>query len=105
MSEIENEGIDIYLLTPEIISNIPQSDFAIGRPFWDYWLLYHLEQMIPEINIINNSFYHKKHPVQWNKSECDIGFYYMRDQYNIPVDFNWIKWRRSKGYTKWRKSV
>ena len=105
MSEIENEGIDIYLLTPEIISNIPQSDFAIGRPFWDYWLLYHLEQMIPEINILNNSFYHKKHPVQWNKSECDIGFYYMRDQYNIPVDFNWIKWRRSKGYTKWRKSI
>lgn len=102
-SSLEIEGIDIFLITPDIAEKISQTEFAIGRPFWDYWLAYELDMNVKNIHIVTNTFYHKNHNIQWNKDECKIGFDYMINTHQIQEHYNWLKWRISKGYTVWNQ--
>lgn len=102
-SHIEPEGLDIFILTPETVKLIPQSDFAIGRPFWDYYIAYILNDSNLEIDLISDIFYHKNHSINWNNSECQFGFKYMMDNHNIPIHYDWLNWRLNRGYCKWIK--
>ena len=102
-SNIEPAGLDIFILSPEAVELIPPSDFAIGRPFWDYYIAYILDNSHLEINLISDIFYHKNHPINWNTAECKIGTQYMANNHNTEIYHDWLDWRLKKGYCRWIK--
>ena len=93
----EQWGLDSFLLTPELTATVPRLPFGIGKPMWDYWLPWHLEQQAELTWIGEPLIYHKLHPLNWNTSECNLGRQWIRDHYGDDV--GWIEWRESRPYT------
>lgn len=89
----EGWGIDAFLMTPEQAQTLPQLDFCIGRPMWDYWLPYHFDaQQIAMEWIGEPYFYHEAHPVHWSNADLDLGRKWIAKQYGRPE--NWEDVRR-----------
>lgn len=66
----ERWGIDAFLITPEMATKIPRMPFAIGKPYWDYWLPYHFRQLGYSIDFEGRGlFYHRDHDRRWSQSE------------------------------------
>ena len=98
-SSIEKHGIDAYLLPADMIKEMPRSPLAIGRPFWDYLLLYNILQIEPNLIVNSNPiFFHKEHEKYWTDKECNIGILHMKEKYNIEYSYDWVKWRLKLGY-------
>jgi hypothetical protein len=92
--ELEACGIDAFLLFPEQIETFPNLDLAIGQPFWDYWLPYHLEQKGFAFDWVSSPyFYHRQHSVYWDAPAYKKGNEIICSHYNCHVDF--VAWRQS----------
>lgn len=89
-------GIDAFMLFPEQIKTFPNLDLAIGFPFWDYWLPYHLEQSNFDFDWVGKPyFYHQDHAKYWDEVALETGKNILRDYYGTT---DWDDWRRSKPY-------
>lgn len=65
-------GIDAFLILPEMVPLIPDLDFCVGCPGWDFWLPYHLwSQHDYEIKVVKGSLLHEFHTIGWAKSDQD----------------------------------
>jgi hypothetical protein len=67
---LQKYGIDAFLILPEMVSIIPDLDFCVGCPGWDFWLPYHLwSQHNYEIEVVKCDFLHELHPIGWAKED------------------------------------
>lgn len=95
--DTEPWGIDAFLLFPEQVKTFPDIDLAIGQPFWDYWVPYHLEQNNFAIDWITYPyFYHKNHPLNWDQKSHTTGNIILNNHYGYNID--WSDWRRTRPY-------
>lgn len=91
--KVEKWGIDAFLLYPDQISTFPDLDFAIGQTMWDYWVAYHLQTIKAKVRWVGEPFFfHKAHPVNWDKYSVRIGQSMVSQHYGSSVD--WETWRR-----------
>lgn len=89
---MEKWGIDAFLLFPDQIETLPELDFAVGQPMWDYWVPFHLESIGCPIDWVGDPYcFHRSHPVHWSVDSIRIGQSMMRDHYSASDD--WQKWR------------
>ena len=67
---LQKYGIDAFLILPEMVPLIPDLDFCVGCPGWDFWLPYHLwSQHNYEIKVVSCDFLHELHPIGWSKQD------------------------------------
>ena len=93
-AEIEPYGLDAVLIYPEQVVNVPEMQYAIGRPFWDYWLPWHLMHTGTTLEWIGEPFfYHQSHPLNWTQEDWLLGYNWSRKHYGVEVD--WPLWRQS----------
>ena len=82
----ERSGLDVFLLTPEMISRIPESPFAIGKPVWDYWLPHWARSSGYTFHWMTDPFYyHETHPLGWSQAEWQLGANVMLQTYNVRL--------------------
>ena len=62
----EQWGIDCVITSVPI----PEVPLAIGKPWWDYWILEHLQ---PTHWIVDPILMHKEHTIVWDESDWLIG--------------------------------
>lgn len=66
---IMETGFDYFFFDRKIISLYPQSEFYIGLPHWDYWVvLVPLFNQIPINKITTHHAYHIKHQQAWDRT-------------------------------------
>jgi hypothetical protein len=95
--DIEKWGMDAFLLTNELCDTIPNLDFGIGQPMWDYWVPWHFEKLGVKLNwFADPLFFHKKHDIQWDNSALAIGCQLIEDHYRAGED--WELWRFNRPY-------
>lgn len=93
-SRLELWGIDVFLVPPHV--EVPELGFAIGRPMWDYWMCWVLENSGPVEWVGKPLFYHKSHELNWSTSEWTIGSDEFMNHYGVDVD--WERWRRDRPF-------
>lgn len=71
-------GIDVFFIQKKFMYIYPQSVFALGQCFWDYWIPYTaIHNNIPVKFIKQNIAYHKEHPAQYSSDAWQkIGRYF-----------------------------
>jgi hypothetical protein len=63
-------GIDAFLIYPEMRDLLPDLDFCIGCPGWDFWLPYHLWSLHDYgISTPECSFFHELHTLGWSEQD------------------------------------
>jgi hypothetical protein len=63
-------GIDAFLIGPDMIPLLPDLDFCIGCPGWDFWLPYHLWAYHDyQIRTPSCNFLHELHPIGWTEAD------------------------------------
>jgi hypothetical protein len=93
-AEQEQWGLDAFYLPKDLAAQIPETCYAIGIPFWDYWLAWWLEQRRRISWVGAKILYHKSHPLRWSTEEWLFGRDWFQATYGVHV--NWEEWRRSK---------
>lgn len=92
----EPAGLDAFLITPEMVTKVPQMPFGIGKPVWDYWLPHHLRSVGYKFNWINKAIlYHENHPIQWSKKEWETGAAWLRKSYGVDVFWDVVGFREN----------
>lgn len=77
-------GIDAFLLTEQIIDQLPNLGFVIGTSVWDYWLTWHfVAKQSFFIEVIQGHLLHLMHESSWNEKDTDIGESIMLHNYAI----------------------
>jgi hypothetical protein len=87
-------GIDVFLVPPHV--EVPELGFVIGRPMWDYWMCWLLENSGPVEWIGTPLFFHKSHDLNWSTSEWTQGSEAFIEYYGVDID--WERWRRDRPF-------
>lgn len=79
-------GFDYFFFDRELIPYYPKSQFCIGLPYWDYWIvLIPLFYRIPAKRMVKAQIYHIRHPEKWlhllNRFEKELFKYFTRLTY------------------------
>ena len=93
-AEQEQWGLDAFYLPKELAADIPRTCYAIGIPFWDYWLAWWIEQRRKISWVGAKVLYHKAHAIRWSTEEWQFGKDWFESTYSVKL--NWEEWRRSK---------
>lgn len=67
-------GIDSFVITPEMVLELPRLGFGIGCPVWDYWIPLHFQ--LAKYSIVATSepwLYHRTHHLAWEQSDWLVG--------------------------------
>lgn len=99
-ANLEQWGIDAFLLHPKQIATFPSLDFAIGETMWDYWIPYHFSTIGEPLEWIGEPyFYHESHPVHWRVESLDTSRAMLSPYYNTPAtSVFWTAWRRMQPF-------
>lgn len=63
-------GIDAFLICPEMQKLLPDLDFCIGCPGWDFWLPYHLWAFHDYSIVVPDCWMlHELHPLGWTDQD------------------------------------
>lgn len=82
----ERYGMDCFLMTPEMAATVPDMQFAIGKPVWDYWIPYHFRNLRCKFNWIKTPFFfHESHTLGWSQDDWSMGAEWMRKAYEVNV--------------------
>lgn len=88
-------GIDVFLVPPQV--EVPELGFVIGRPMWDYWMCWLLENSEPKMEWVGAPlFFHKNHELNWTTSEWTLGSDAFIAHYGVDID--WERWRRDRPF-------
>lgn len=94
---IEPYGLDAVLTFPEVVREVAKAPYAIGRPFWDYWLPWSLMREGHQLEWIGEPlFFHEVHPLNWNQDDWIRGRNWFEDKYGERI--HWAAWRESMPY-------
>ena len=77
-------GIDAFLITPEIVADLPDIGMTMGMPAWDYWIPIHLSKRRYEI-ITNKEpeLIHEDHKRNWSDRDYEIGVSIIQNKYRM----------------------
>ena len=65
--EIYYYGFDYFFMDKETVKLFPHTSFALGAPWWDYWILVQPVLEKRGVYYFNERVaYHKKHPIAWD---------------------------------------
>jgi hypothetical protein len=85
----ERWGIDAFYVTPEMAWSLPDLDFAIGYPMWDYWLPCHFLSLGYEMRFIGEPLiFHHSHKSHWLQKDLDLGASWVRTHYGDELGGN-----------------
>lgn len=78
-------GIDVFNITPRLMSILTDYEYAIGQPGWDYYFV--LEAEKHGVKVITHTkppmFYHKVHPVNWARWKLTLAQSMLERQYDM----------------------
>lgn len=63
----ESLGVDAFVFDSKTGAELPNEDFVIGRPWWDYWLLNYFKDKPQQW--ITDLFFHKQHEQKWSDED------------------------------------
>jgi hypothetical protein len=93
-AEREQWGLDAFYLPRDLAVEVPATCYAIGIPFWDYWLAWWMEDRRDITWIDAQMLYHKAHPLRWSTEEWQFGKDWFESAYGIKL--NWEQWRQAR---------
>lgn len=65
-------GFDVFIIHSNWYHLLPQSLFAMGQTWWDYWIPYRfITSQVPIIKVKEPIFLHQRHPLQYNQKEWE----------------------------------
>ena len=77
-------GIDVFLVTPDMVDLLPDIGLTIGCPGWDYWLPWMLHRNGYRIDAeMSRVFLHETHGRTWRDAEHDMFCAMMASRYKI----------------------
>lgn len=98
----EGWGLDAFFVPRELAMGVPEACYAIGRPFWDYWLPYHLKIKNDVQTWIGwPYFYHQAHPLHWTEADWFYGRDWFESHYGVKID--WNEWRDNQPFPPWAR--
>lgn len=78
-------GFDAFYIPKAFLNIYPPSVFAMGAPWWDYWLPWRtMIKGIPVYHADCKCIYHKAHPMQYNYKEWT----YMGEFFKLDFQFD-----------------
>jgi len=104
-TQLNKYGLDVFLITPEMLEHLTNNIWAIGQPGWDYWLVYKLYQEGYKLDIVNKGFLHEFHQEQWNGEDYRRCSKLLEFEFDIPVQDIADKLQELTGRTHLRKRV
>lgn len=84
-TQLNKYGLDVFLLTPEMVQELTNSAWALGIPGWDYWVTWKLLLSGYELDIHKTGFLHAAHHEQWNKDDYRRCSKLLEFEFDIPV--------------------
>lgn len=64
--ELDSFGFDYFFFDKQVIPYFPPSEFCIGLPSWDHWVVsIPLFYRIPLKAVVTHHAYHIRHPINW----------------------------------------
>lgn len=79
-------GIDAFVITPSMASDMPRLGFGIGVPVWDYWIPLHFQQAGFSIVAASDPWlYHKTHVLAWSQDDWAVGADIIHRHYGYPM--------------------
>lgn len=94
-------GIDAFLITPQIRSELRDIGMTMGCPAWDYWIPIHLNRR--GYGIITNreqELIHENHERQWSDNDYNIGIRLLRTGYSMNQKQSAVMIKRLTGRMK-----
>jgi len=79
-------GVDAFLITPDMAKVIPDIGLAIGKPAWDYFIPWHLvknEGYKMTVHKDTPTFIHEEHPQNWSVDDYHRGLKLFETRYGI----------------------
>jgi len=104
-TQLNKYGLDVFLITPEMLEHLTNNIWAIAIPGWDYWLTYRLYSEGFELEIIDKGFLHEAHPEQWNKDDYRRCALLLEFEFNLTVQDIADDLQRLTNRTHLRKKV
>lgn len=83
-SKLYYNGMDAFFLNKECLSQYKKSKFILGKPYWDWWIVY-----VPMLNghqiykIMQEFAYHRSHLQQWGAKELQQYSLFFLKYFNI----------------------
>lgn len=75
-------GFDVFIVNAKWYHLVPQTLFAMGQTWWDYWLPYRfIMQGVPLFGVKEPIFLHQRHPVQYRQQEWE----------RMTAHFQWLE--------------
>lgn len=92
----EPYGLDVFLVTPELIRDLDDAPFSIGKPVWDYWFPHWARSHGVKFHWIEEPcFFHESHPLGWTPHEWHIGNNAFGQQYGVSLGYDSPEFRRN----------
>ncbi len=76
-------GVDAFLITRPMADTLPNLDFRIGKPVWDFWLIWHFAALDYIIKPIKRGLIHHRHKQVWTKQTHDQNMKTFTDHYGV----------------------
>jgi hypothetical protein len=95
-SRREAGGLDVFVMTPEMAATVPDLPFTIGMPVWDYWLPHHFRSLGYKFQWMREPLlFHAQHDVNWSREDWARGAAWVREHYDIQLEYGNIAFRES----------
>lgn len=69
---LQKWGIDAFLILPEMVPLLPDVDFAVGCPGWDFWVPYVLHRFGYNIQVVQTELLHEIHEQAWSAIDYEV---------------------------------
>ncbi len=77
-------GIDAFLLTQQVVEQLPDLGFVIGVSVWDYWIVWHMMTRRFRISAKTTpGLLHLRHPQNWGERDTELGLSIMQSVYGL----------------------
>lgn len=80
---LQKWGIDAFLILPEMVPLLPDLDFAVGCPGWDFWIPYVLHNHGYNIQVVQTELLHEVHEVGWSDNDYEVYKLIMMKHYRV----------------------
>lgn len=92
----EPYGLDVFLVQPDLVREVPDLPFAIGKPMWDYWLPHVARSCGRRLLWLGEPLlFHENHPLGWSQSEWHVGADIMQQQCGVDMIYGCAAFRRN----------
>lgn len=83
--QLNKYGIDVFLITPDMVEILDNTIWALAIPGWDYWIVWKLINSGYQLLIHRTEIMHAAHTEQWDKSDYTRCAKLLEFEFNIPI--------------------